>query len=91
LETFKNRGNNDYFGSHDLEDIIAVIDGRTEIVDEILQSNQEIKNYLASSIQELMQNNRFLDALPGHLDYGPLQHERTQIVLTRIKAIAGLT
>jgi hypothetical protein len=28
FEAFNGRGNNDYSGSHDLEDVIAVIDGR---------------------------------------------------------------
>jgi predicted nucleotidyltransferase len=28
LEAFKGRGKNDYFASHDLEDVVAVIDGR---------------------------------------------------------------
>src|SRR5215467_9082590 len=37
LEAFKGRGNNDYFASHDLEDVIAVIDGRPALLDEIRQ------------------------------------------------------
>jgi len=91
LEAFEDRGNNDYLGSHDLEDIIAVIDGRTEIIDEISKSNYTVKSYLANAFQELTKNQRFLDALPGHLNYGQIQQERAQIVLSRIQAIAELT
>lgn len=32
LEAFHGRGRDDIFASHDLEDIIAVVDGRPEIV-----------------------------------------------------------
>jgi predicted nucleotidyltransferase len=35
LEAFFGRGKGDYFGSHDLEDLIAVVDGRLTIVGEI--------------------------------------------------------
>jgi predicted nucleotidyltransferase len=35
LEAFHGRGKNDYRMSHDLEDIVTVIDGRPELVDEV--------------------------------------------------------
>src|ERR1700682_1551718 len=35
LEALKGRGKNDYFASHDLEDVIAVIDGRPSLLDEL--------------------------------------------------------
>jgi hypothetical protein len=35
LEAFKGRGKRDFFGSHDLEDVISVVDGRAEIVTEV--------------------------------------------------------
>lgn len=35
LEAFKDRGNQDFLSSHDLEDIISLIDGRPEIVNDI--------------------------------------------------------
>ena len=91
LEAFNDRGNNDYLGSHDLEDIVAVIDGRAEIIDEISKSDGTVKSYLANAFQELTKNQHFLDALPGHLNYGQIQQERAQIVLARIQTIAKLT
>ena len=35
MEAFRGRGQGDYFASHDLEDFVAVIDGRMSIVQEI--------------------------------------------------------
>jgi len=34
FEAFRGRGGNDYLASHDLEDLITVIDGRRELIDE---------------------------------------------------------
>ena len=39
LEAFHGRGDGDYYASHDLEDAIAVVDGRPELVDEILEAS----------------------------------------------------
>lgn len=91
LEAFKNRGNNDYLSSHDLEDIITVIDGRQEIINEIAVSNNAVKNYLTTEFQTLTKNQAFINALPGHLNYSPIQQERAQLVLNRILEIAELT
>ena len=41
LEAFKTRGKKHFHASHDFEDIVSVLDGRLEIVDEILQSDTE--------------------------------------------------
>jgi len=35
LEAFDGRGKGDYQASHDLEDLVAVIDGRPEAVEEV--------------------------------------------------------
>jgi len=35
IEAFRGRGRGDYFASHDLEDFITVMDGRTSLFDEV--------------------------------------------------------
>ncbi|NQT64526.1 MAG: hypothetical protein HQ556_16305 [Candidatus Marinimicrobia bacterium] len=67
IEAFKGRGAADFLGSHDLEDIITVLDGRREIVDEILESAEELRAYLKHELDQLYSNPYFLDVLPGHL------------------------
>lgn len=90
FEAFNDRGNNDFLGSHDLEDIITVIDGRVEIVNEIALSESELKRYLIATFSELLENENFLLALPGHLNYGSVVDARTRIVLERIGQITQL-
>jgi predicted nucleotidyltransferase len=43
LEAFKHRGANDFLASHDLEDIITIIDGRPELSKEITQVKQDLR------------------------------------------------
>jgi len=67
IEAFKGRGGGDYMASHDMEDIITVVDGRPEIVSEIITSPDDLKIYLSESFRALLANGEFLDAIPGHL------------------------
>lgn len=89
LEAFKGRGKKDFLGSHDLEDIILVLDGRPEIVTDVLKCSTHLKEYLKKEFSGMIQNRAFNDALPGHLNYSTLSEERLSIVLERIKAIIG--
>src|ERR1700728_3120795 len=48
LEAFRGRGGGDYYASHDLEDVIALIDGRAELVGEITASTGELREFLTT-------------------------------------------
>lgn len=90
LEAFKDRGNNDFIASHDLEDIIAIIDGRSEIVEDIASSSTNLKKYLSMEFAVLIKNAMFINALPGHLNYSDESLNRNKIVEERIKAIVDV-
>jgi len=47
LEAFAGRGKHDYQSSHDLEDLIAVVDGRVELVREIHAGSNDVRTYIA--------------------------------------------
>src|SRR5437763_3130430 len=59
LEAFKGRGKNDYFASHDLEDIIAVIDGRPSLLDAVGHAPKDLKVYIPHDIHRLMERPEF--------------------------------
>jgi hypothetical protein len=90
LEAYKDRGKQDFLSSHDLEDIISVIDGRPEIVNDISNSPDNLKEYLALEFLTLMSNDQFLQALPGHLNYSNESEGRKRIVEERMHAIIAL-
>ena len=91
LEAFGDRGKNDYLGSRDLEDVIAVVDGRAELVGEIRAAHNAVRSYLAQEIAKLCAAREFLDALPGHLPPDTASQERITTVLARLKEISSLT
>ena len=81
MEAFESRGKNDFLMSHDLEDILSVMDGRPEIVDEIERSDDVVRTYLTDSFRRLMAQADFVAAVPGHVvDAGraPVVFERIQ-------------
>lgn len=89
FEAFDGRGNRDYLISHDMEDIIALMDGRAEIVEEVIHSMDDLKSYLAHRFANLLEQERFLDALPGHLPPDAASQRRLPMIMNRIRQIAG--
>ncbi len=86
VEAFHGRGNND-FSSHDLEDVVTVIDGRPELADEVHLSPTDLQKYLSSEFQSLLSTRDFLDALPGHLLFDMASQQRAGLVLRRMKQL----
>lgn len=90
FEAFHDRGSGDVVSSHDLEDIIAVIDGRREIIDDVRQAPVDVRTYIASEIDRLLRSTTFLYALPGFLLPDPASQARLPILLERLRALAAL-
>lgn len=83
------RGNGDYMMSHDIEDLVAVIDGRPEIVQEVRETDETLRWYLKERFMLLVQDALFIDALPGHLRGDAASQARVSLVLERLTATAG--
>jgi len=88
LEAFKGRGRGDFFGSHDLEDLIPVVDGRAALVAEVQAGVADLRAYLRAEIKGLLDTPGFLDALPGHLLPNAASQSRIDILLRRLEALA---
>lgn len=88
LEAFRGRGHGDYLASHDLEDIVTIIDGRAELEGEVRASSPELQRYLSAEILALLNNSAFLEALPGHL-LDVSSPPRSALVQARMKKLAG--
>jgi len=87
FEAFKTRGNNDLWSSHDYEDIISVVAGRINIVEEIMTASRELRENLKDEFTKLLQNDQFEPTLPGHVNDGPATMQNAQIVINRINQI----
>lgn len=88
LEAFAGRGRGDYLFSHDLGDVIAIIDGRDALIAEIAAADQELRAYLTEHFAGLLSEPRFLDALPGHLPTDAASQARVPAVLALMQSIA---
>lgn len=86
FEAYRGRGKNDPMGSHDLEDIFNVIDGRPELLPEIEQADDDVHQYLREQFRVLREHSDFENFLYGNVR-GP--DGRVDIVLGRIKTIIG--
>jgi len=90
IEAFKGRGGGDYMASHDMEDIITVLDGRREIIDEIKSSSDELKNFLSGTFRIFLADENFLDAIPGHLLPDYANQARLPRLLKILEEIANM-
>ena len=86
MEAFRGRGQEDFLASHDLEDFVAVIDGRSTILEEIADSPGDIREYLADAAKSLLSESRFLDAVPGFV----LDDGRVPLILERLNRLTQL-
>ncbi len=86
FEAFKDRGRNDVYASHDLEDIITIVDGRAELLDEIAQAPADVRAYIVLNIQALVDHPEITNALPGIV----LRSIRATVVMQRLEAIAKI-
>jgi hypothetical protein len=85
MEAFQGRGKMDFQASHDLEDFVAVIEGRDALLQEIAASPQSLRRYLAEAAKMLLAESRFLDVLPGFV----LDDERVPLIKERLASIAA--
>ena len=88
LVAFENRGGGDFAASHDIEDVLAVLDGREEALSELSAANKDLRIYIASTIRGFMGEQRFIDAVAGFFYSGEYSRTREPILLGRLKAIA---
>lgn len=85
LEAYLGRGGDDPLGSHDLEDILLVVDGREELVAEIHAADHDIRSFVAENLRDFRRHYDFDSFLDGNIR-GP--EGRVNIVRGRLDAMA---
>lgn len=86
FEAFKDRGQNDVYLSHDLEDIMTVMEGRSSVAQELAVVHAEVRKHVGQSVAALLDLPTFHNALPGLLS----DPEREQAVKARLLQISKL-
>lgn len=85
LEAFDGRGGGDYLASHDIEDIVSVIDGRPSLPADVAAADPALRQYLAARFQTLLDIPDFIGAVMGHLPPDAASQARSSLVLQRIR------
>jgi predicted nucleotidyltransferase len=88
LEAFKDRGKNDFYGSHDFEDIIYILDNRTTIVEEIIAADSNVKEYIKTELTTIKNHPQSDEILAMHI-HPLIREERFNMLLDKIKLITN--
>jgi len=85
LEAFASRGGGDFLTSHDLEDVLNIVDGREELVREMAEAPEDVRQAIAAAFHLLVSNRDFGNVLPGLI----AEPERAGLVMERLRAMAA--
>ena len=83
LEAFASRGGGDFLSSHDLEDVLNIVDGREELASEMRGAPPELQAAVAAAVGQLLADADFANVLPGLL----AEPERAGLVLDRLRML----
>lgn len=89
LAAFHDRGKDDLKTSKDFEDILSIVDGREELLSEIIATDITAKAFLIQQFAALLKNADLSEAILWQLESD--QQEREEIILARMSAIASIT
>lgn len=84
LEAYKGRGKGDTLSSHDIEDLLTLIDGRESLINEVKAAPEELRGYLAEEFRQLLQDPNFEYAVNSQAGGNA---EREQILFERIETL----
>jgi hypothetical protein len=85
IEAFKGRGNNDFFTSRDIEDIITLVDGREELGREVAEVGGALEEYISKSIGEFLEESDFEYAVESAVRSDAA---RAAVIFGRLDALA---
>lgn len=85
LEAFADRGAGDMLASHDLEDVLNIVDGREELAGELAHAPSLLKQTVGAAFATLLVHPDFTNVLPGLI----AEPERAGIVQERLRGMAA--
>ncbi len=85
LEAFNSRGNSDIASSHDLEDILTIVDGRSSLAEELARESESLKSYVKQQLRALLSRPSLENYLPGLLT----DAKRVPLVISRLRKMTS--
>ena len=87
LEAYLGRGNDDPLASHDIEDLLNIVDGREALLAELTQASTALKAYIAAQLESLLALSDFDYAVQTAASNNT---GREKIIFARLEALAAL-
>ncbi|KFF71182.1 hypothetical protein H4F46_17580 [Pectobacterium brasiliense] len=84
LEAYNGRGNDDPLESRDIEDILNLVDGRTEFISEFDVAEDDVKKYISHQLELLLGVNDFDYAIQSHANMNQAREEELYERLEKI-------
>ena len=88
LEAFRGRGEGNFLGGHDLEDLASLVDGRATLLSEVRAEQHELRKYVRREIRSLLTTSS--DALLGYLLPDAASQSRISVILKRLEDLASI-
>ncbi len=88
IEAFLGRGGGDFVMSHDIEDIITVVDGRPELIGEMETADHEVQSFVRIQFRTFALDGDFQNAVLGYLPTDNVGQARYKTLTERF-AILG--
>lgn len=86
IEAFNNRGNIDFYGSSDFEDIIYLLDNRTNIVEEIIKSDELVQTFIKVELTKIKNHPQANEILAMHI-HPLIREERFSLLMEKLNVI----
>jgi hypothetical protein len=87
IAAFRDRGHGDFLASKDVEDIIAVVDGRPGLVGEVRQAGGALRSFVSNAVAEWLSVSSFEYAIEGYLGGN---EDRVDLVLARFRELVAV-
>lgn len=88
FEAYNNRGKDEPRTSHDFEDIVYVLDNRTDIARQIMTAPNDVKPFLKNEFERILKDKAKQEAILGNLFY-ETRDERFNMMIQKLKIIVN--
>jgi len=86
LQAYQGRGHDDVLMSNDIEDIIALLDGREELIEEVKRAPFELRHFVSNQFTALIRLSAFQDVIQSSAQ----DADRETLIYERLKTLVGL-
>ncbi|MGF1679453.1 MAG: hypothetical protein ACFCUX_09710 [Candidatus Methylacidiphilales bacterium] len=89
FEAFRDRGNGDYYMSHDIEDIVAVIDHRKSLPVELNNSEDPLATPAQKVINHIVRHPDFENIIAAHIPPDPGNRARINNIIAHFRSMTS--